>query len=122
MIKRLRTIVPALIAMFTVALSGYATVGLRTSAIAGRISTGCIASQRLPVVNKFLPGREWLLPFLYSVKSKSLPAYRLAYVDPGSGQLVWQMLLAGCVGTLFYVKRVRAFLAKQVAKWFKNKD
>ena len=47
--------------------------------------------------------------------------YPLAYVDPGSGQLIWQMVLAGCVGALFYVKRVRAFLAELVDKCFKKR-
>jgi hypothetical protein len=46
----------------------------------------------------------------------------LAYVDPGSGQLIWQMLVAGLVGALFYVKRIRVFLKKLFAKWFNKKD
>ncbi|MBI2925879.1 MAG: hypothetical protein HYY24_09270 [Verrucomicrobia bacterium] len=40
----------------------------------------------------------------------------LAYVDPGSGQLIWQMLAAAVVGSLFYLKRVRDFLVKIAAK------
>jgi hypothetical protein len=28
-----------------------------------------------------------------------------AYTDPGSGALIWQMLAAGFVGLLFYVRR-----------------
>lgn len=44
-----------------------------------------------------------------------------AYVDPGSGQLLWQMLVAAGVGTLFYFKRFRSFLAK-VAGRFTKKD
>ena len=99
-----------------------ATVGLRVSAAAGSISTGCVVNQRFPMFSKLGFGKASLLPFMSADKSKGLPVYPLAYVDPGSGQLVWQMLLAGCVGTLFYVKRFRAFLAKQLAKWFKKKE
>lgn len=44
----------------------------------------------------------------------------LAYVDPGSGLLVWQMLVAACVGVLFYVKKTRTFLKNQVRKLFRH--
>ena len=30
----------------------------------------------------------------------------LAYADPGSGILIWQMLLAGIAGALFYLRRL----------------
>lgn len=36
-----------------------------------------------------------------------------AYTDPGSGALIWQMLMAGFVGGLFYVRRFTA--------WFRGK-
>jgi hypothetical protein len=36
-----------------------------------------------------------------------------AYADPGSGALLWQMLVAGAIGGLFYVRRV--------AGWFRTK-
>jgi hypothetical protein len=34
----------------------------------------------------------------------------LAYVDPGSGALVWQMLAATAVGVLFYFRKFRKFV------------
>jgi hypothetical protein len=34
-----------------------------------------------------------------------------AYTDPGSGALVWQMIVAGFVGGLYYVRKF--------AMWFK---
>ena len=46
----------------------------------------------------------------------------LGYVDPGSGQLIWQMAVAGFVGALFYLKRVRLFVAKLFARLFHKKD
>lgn len=33
----------------------------------------------------------------------------LAYTDPGSGALLWQMLLAGSVSVLFYFRRIRSW-------------
>ncbi len=30
----------------------------------------------------------------------------MLYIDPGTGALVWQVLLAGFLGSLFYVKKV----------------
>ncbi|HTD87467.1 MAG TPA: hypothetical protein VK850_12890 [Candidatus Binatia bacterium] len=36
----------------------------------------------------------------------------LLYVDPGSGLMVWQIIVAAMVGTLFYLKKVRNFLGK----------
>jgi hypothetical protein len=35
-----------------------------------------------------------------------------AYTDPGTGALIWQMLVAGFVGALFYVRRFTS--------WFKT--
>jgi hypothetical protein len=28
-----------------------------------------------------------------------------AYTDPGTGAMAWQLLMAGCVGGLFYFRR-----------------
>jgi hypothetical protein len=36
-----------------------------------------------------------------------------AYTDPGSGMLIWQMLVAGFVGVLFYFRRLTS--------WFRGK-
>ena len=33
----------------------------------------------------------------------ALPSAAHAYIDPGSGALLWQMLVAGFAGVLFYV-------------------
>jgi hypothetical protein len=96
-------------------------LGLRTSAMASSIPTGSLDDQRSPVVSKLVLGSVWGLSLISSDRCMVSPVYRLAYVDPGSGQLVLQMLLAGCVGALFYIKRVRDFLGRLVAKWFKKK-
>jgi len=36
-----------------------------------------------------------------------------AYTDPGTGALIWQMLMAGLVGVGFYFRRITS--------WFKNR-
>lgn len=41
-----------------------------------------------------------------------IPMNVLAYIDPGSGLLVWQLLLGAMLGTLFYLKKVRGFLGR----------
>ena len=33
-----------------------------------------------------------------------------AYTDPGSGALIWQMLVAGFVGVAFYFRRLASWL------------
>jgi hypothetical protein len=37
-----------------------------------------------------------------------------AYTDPGTGAMIWQMLVAGFVGAAFYFRRFTT--------WFKNRD
>ncbi len=37
-----------------------------------------------------------------------------AYTDPGSGTLLWQMLVAGFIGGVFYLRKV--------ATWIRGKD
>jgi|WetSurMetagenome_2_1015567.scaffolds.fasta_scaffold960553_2 hypothetical protein len=39
-----------------------------------------------------------------------------AYVDPGSGALIWQAIVAGAIGCLFYVRKTRDFLARVPTK------
>jgi hypothetical protein len=36
-----------------------------------------------------------------------------AYTDPGSGMLIWQFVIAGVVGIMFYVRRI--------FDWFRSK-
>ena len=93
---------------------------LETSAFTGSFSQGSRANQQFTVRGK--PALDGLLGFRYtpSGQSKRHLTYPLAYVDPGSGQLIWQMVAAACVGGLFYIKRVRDFLGGLVRKWFKK--
>jgi hypothetical protein len=34
----------------------------------------------------------------------------LAYIDPGTGALIWQSIVAAFIGTLFYLKRTRKWI------------
>ena len=36
----------------------------------------------------------------------------LAYIDPGSGAMIWQVIVAACVGVLFYFKKFRDALVR----------
>jgi hypothetical protein len=44
----------------------------------------------------------------------------LAYIDPGSGLLLWQMIVAAFVGILFYLKRTRDFILRLLRRLFKR--
>jgi hypothetical protein len=33
-----------------------------------------------------------------------------AYVDPGTGSMVWQLLFAGVVGVVFYIRKVLGWM------------
>jgi hypothetical protein len=37
----------------------------------------------------------------------------MAYTDPGTGALIWQSLVAGFVGLLFYARRISAWIKKK---------
>jgi hypothetical protein len=43
------------------------------------------------------------------------PKVASAYVDPGSGAMLWQMAAAAVIGSLFYVKRVWIWLRGRLA-------
>jgi hypothetical protein len=43
-----------------------------------------------------------------------------AYVDPGTGLLAWQTVVAAFVGTLFYVKKTRDWLLRCFSRLFKR--
>ena len=42
--------------------------------------------------------------------------FLLAYVDPGSGLLIWQLLASAVVGWFFYFKKTREFIRKQLRR------
>jgi hypothetical protein len=44
----------------------------------------------------------------------------LAYVDPGSGALLWQMLVAFGVGFLFYIRKFREFVFGLAARCLRS--
>jgi hypothetical protein len=53
-----------------------------------------------------------VLPFLLLL-SFATERQAHAYADPGSGMLLWQMLVAGFVGVMFYFRRLTS--------WFRGK-
>jgi hypothetical protein len=64
------------------------------------------------------PAREFFnLPlraiFLIALAMFATEREAHAYTDPGTGALIWQMLVAGLVGVGFYFRRLTT--------WFKNR-
>jgi len=51
--------------------------------------------------------------FLYIFNWSDIHSLAFLYTDPGSGALVWQLLVASFVGGLFYI---RSFIRKITAK------
>ena len=44
----------------------------------------------------------------------------IAYIDPGLGALLWQSIVAGCVGFLFYLKKTRRWIVGLFRKPFSH--
>ena len=53
------------------------------------------------------------MPFVLALLVASEREAR-AYADPGSGTLIWQVIVAGFVGLLFYIRKF--------ASWFKARN
>jgi hypothetical protein len=43
----------------------------------------------------------------------AVPRPASAYVDPGSGAMLWQVAAAAVIGSLFYVKRAVAWIKQR---------
>ena len=52
------------------------------------------------------------LPFLLGLLFAARAEAR-AYADPGTGALLWQMLAAGFVGAMFYVRKFTTWFKRQ---------
>ncbi len=59
------------------------------------------------------PSTQLRTVFLIALAMFATEREARAYTDPGSGALIWQMLVAGLVGVGFYFRRITA--------WFKNR-
>ncbi len=65
--------------------------------------------------------RKWFcsaprLLFLLLLVSFATEREARAYTDPGSGALIWQMLVASFVGVMFYFRRLTSWLKKRVKR------
>lgn len=57
------------------------------------------------------------MPFFYSILILvATCSDASAYIDPGSGAFVWQVLCAAIVGLLFQAKKVASFFLKLFKK------
>jgi len=43
-----------------------------------------------------------------------------AYIDPGTGALIWQLIVVACVGGLFYIKKFRNSFITKIKQWIKK--
>jgi hypothetical protein len=46
----------------------------------------------------------------------------LAYIDPGSGALAWQLAVAAIMGFLFYLSKIRSAIWRGISSIFKLGD
>ena len=47
----------------------------------------------------------------------AIPKMAHAYVDPGTGSMIWQMAAAAAIGSLFYVKRVAIWVKTHLGEY-----
>lgn len=52
----------------------------------------------------------------------NLSSFILAYIDPGSGLLIWQAIAAGALGVVFYFKRFRDLLWAKFGLLFRSRN
>ena len=75
----------------------------------------CIELRKMDPLSS--PGKSsrngWRMAALLLLVSFATEHEARAYTDPGSGMLLWQMLVAGFVGVMFYLRRITS--------WFKGK-
>jgi len=60
-----------------------------------------------------------LLIFLGIFATFSLPAY--GYIDPGSGSYLFQILIAGLIGFIFYIKTTLKKVIQFIFRFFSKK-
>ncbi|MCM0083730.1 hypothetical protein L4X63_19255 [Geomonas sp. Red32] len=44
------------------------------------------------------------------------PSYAHAYSDPGSGLMLWQLIVSFFIGAMFYFRKIWGFLIKAVKR------
>jgi hypothetical protein len=65
------------------------------------------------VIKSVGPRSVFLFSLLALVLATPKPAH--AYVDPGSGSMLWQLAAATVIGSLFYVRRAFAWVRDRLA-------
>ena len=74
------------------------------------VSTGFVSMSK-PPARQFLNMLRAI--FLIALVMFATEREARAYTDPGTGALIWQMLVAGIVGVGFYFRRITG--------WFRNR-
>jgi hypothetical protein len=60
------------------------------------------------------PEASRISPWAVLLLMMAIPKPASAYVDPGSGAMLWQMAAAGIIGSLFYVRRIAIWLRRRL--------
>lgn len=91
-----------------------------------KTSRGNERDNRLPVREEFCGqlrgilcragngGHNSLVAAMFAVAFFGSAKQAHAYADPGSGALIWQMLIAGFVGVLFYLRKFVSWLSRGI--------
>jgi hypothetical protein len=58
----------------------------------------------------------WLFVFLLMILILTEGKAAHAYIDPGTGSMLWQLLFAAGVGSLFYLRKAIAWVGRLRAK------
>ncbi len=73
--------------------------------------TGFVLMRKTPA--KLFLNLPFRIIFLMALAMFATEREARAYTDPGTGALLWQMMVAGLVGVGFYFRRITS--------WFKNR-
>lgn len=65
-------------------------------------------------MSKSLARRAAGLMFVLLIAILATPRLASAYIDPGSGSMLWQATAAACIGSLFYVRQVAMWVRKSL--------
>ena len=85
----------------------------------------CNQRPRFAVVTTVKSGEFVTMGVVHSVFSYQLThlaSTYLLYADPGSGTLVWQLLLAAFFGLMFYFRRLKDFLGHRKKEGTRRQD
>ena len=67
-------------------------------------------------VKKKMISKKLTASFALALLLMAVPQKASAYVDPGSGAMLWQLAAAAVFGSLFRIKQIAAFFRRRLRK------